>query len=75
MAEIKSPHWDENIGVCLKHYSQMLPCPTCAQEQDPDVQAVFSLPEQDQAHFEKFPLSDWLPKNFAYIPPQNYVLL
>lgn len=46
MADINSPHWNERLGVCEKHYLPQVPCPQCLDEHDPDVEV--RLTEMDQ---------------------------
>jgi len=61
MAVVKSPHWNEETGVCEKHLIMVIPCPTCAAERDPDVRVLCSIVEEDTAVLEGIPLSDMFP--------------
>ena len=38
MAKIDSPYWNEQSGVCEKHYLPQVPCPQCLAEHDSDVE-------------------------------------
>lgn len=73
MATLRSPHWNEQTGTCEKHLIMMVPCPKCAVEKDPDVEAVYSLTDQDIAICEQIPLTDFLPENFSWVTNAVYL--
>ncbi len=66
MAKITSPHWDENTGVCTKHFLPETPCQQCIAERDPDITVSFSEIEMNDPEFvprDALPegeLGDWL---------------
>jgi len=67
MPTLRSPNWNEQLGICMKHLIPQLPCPMCAHEKDPDVTAYFTEMEHDIAADERIPLSDLLPEDFAWV--------
>ncbi|MDO8581848.1 MAG: hypothetical protein Q7S16_03150 [bacterium] len=68
--KITSPYWDEQLGVCEKHYLPQVPCPAClAGDGDPDLEFVIEATDTDVVEFEramgneKFTLKDLVPAN------------
>ena len=43
---VDSPYWDRKTGVCEKHLLPLVPCPSCMEEQDKDVEV--RLDEMDR---------------------------
>ncbi len=70
--KINSPHWDHELGVCVKHMLPSVPCPAClADEGDPELYALVEEIDLDVVFFESLEggsgirLRDLLPENLA----------
>jgi hypothetical protein len=67
--KIASPHWDDALGVCVKHGVPSLPCPAClVGEGDSDLEFVVSeldlnVLEVDHALGHATSLRDLVPTN------------
>ncbi len=65
MPILSSPHWHEAIGVCSKHEVPCIPCPTCLETGDEDVEVNFTETDLDVIWYEKIEHDDLLPENFV----------
>ncbi|MDP2647779.1 MAG: hypothetical protein Q8P35_00840 [Candidatus Yanofskybacteria bacterium] len=66
MAKARSRNWDENQGMCIKHFIPQVPCPQCIAEQDPDVQVVITVIDLDVAKVENLGVAELVFGDFAW---------
>ncbi len=66
MPILRHPQWNEQDGVCGKHFVPCVPCPSCLAG-DGDEDLVIQVTEMDRLimDMEDVPLRDLIPKNLV----------
>ncbi len=62
MPILRSSFWNENTGVCEKHFLPAVPCPQCLATNDPDITVVVSEMDRLAMDFDpELKLADLVP--------------